>query len=184
MKVHESITGRLRDFIEAQQMFFVATAPAGPQGHVNLSPKGMLGTFRVLDEHRVAYLDYHGSGAETAAHLAENGRITLMFCAFAGAPNIVRLHGQGRVVPLTDPAWPDMLALFPSPPDVQGARSVIVVDVERVSDSCGYSVPLMSYEGDRDTLLRWNERKSPADFTKYRAAKNSESIDGLPAFDR
>ncbi|AGL18156.1 pyridoxamine 5'-phosphate oxidase family protein [Actinoplanes sp. N902-109] len=182
MKLHEAITERLREFIEAQPMFFVATAPSGPHGHVNVSPKGMRGTFRVLDEHRVAYLDYHGSGAETAAHLADNGRITLMFCAFAGSPNIVRLHGTGRVVPLTDPSWPAALALFPQPPDLGGARSVILVDVERVSDSCGYSVPLMSYEGDRDLLLRWSERKSPEELAAYRRTKNSESIDGLPAF--
>ncbi|WP_067500621.1 pyridoxamine 5'-phosphate oxidase family protein [Actinoplanes sp. TFC3] len=182
MKLHEAITGRLRLFIEAQPMFFVATAPAGPEGHVNLSPKGMHGTFRVLDEHRVAYLDYHGSGAETAAHLADNGRITVMFCAFTGPPNIVRLHGKGRMVALTDPGWPEALALFPDPPDVHGARSVVFIDVDRVSDSCGYSVPLMAYEGDRDTLVRWSERKSPQDLATYRRTKNSESIDGLPAF--
>lgn len=108
MKVHERIDGRLRDFIEAQPMFFVATAPTGPGGHVNVSPKGMTGTFVVLGEHRVAYLDYHGSGAETIAHLRENGRITLMFCAFQGPPNIVRLHGRGRAVPITDPEYAEL----------------------------------------------------------------------------
>ena len=182
MKLHEAIDGRLRAFIEAQAMFFVATAPSGAEGHVNLSPKGMGGTFVVLGEHRVAYLDYHGSGAETIAHLKENGRITLMFCAFQGPPNIVRLHGHGRAVPITDPEHAGLAALFPDAPDRHGVRSVIDVDVHRVSDSCGYSVPLMAYEGDRDLLLRWNDRKTDADLAEYRRVKNSVSIDGLPAF--
>jgi hypothetical protein len=182
MKVHERIDGRLRDFVEAQPMFFVATAPTGPDGHVNVSPKGMGGTFVVLGEHRVAYLDFHGSGAETIAHLRENGRITLMFCAFQGPPNIVRLHGRGRAVPVTEPEYRDLLRLFPDPPDAHGARSIIVVDVHRVSDSCGYSVPLMSYEGDRDLLIRAHERRSDEDLAEYRRVKNSVSIDGRPVF--
>lgn len=182
MKVHEGIGGRLRDFIEAQPMFFVATAPSGPGGHVNVSPKGMAGTFAVLGEHRVAYLDYHGSGAETIAHLDENGRITLMFCAFQGPPNIVRLHGQGRAVPVTSPAYAELLRLFPSPPDPHAVRSVIDVDVERVSDSCGYAVPLMRYEGDRDLLIRAHERRTDADLAQYRRVKNGASIDGRPIF--
>ncbi len=182
MKVHERIDGRLRAFIEAQPMFFVATAPSGPGGHVNVSPKGMRGTFVVLGEHRVAYLDFHGSGAETIAHLTENGRITLMFCAFQGPPNIVRLHGRGRAIPVTLPAYAEMLPLFPEPPDTHGARSIIDVEVERVSDSCGYSVPLMTYDGDRDLLLQWSERRSDEDFAEYRQAKNGASIDGLPIF--
>src|SRR4051812_6751954 len=182
MKVHERIDGRLREFLEEQAMFFVATAPTGPGGHVNLSPKGMAGTFVVLDEHRVAYLDYHGSGAETIAHLRENGRITLMFCAFQGPPNIVRLHGQGRAVPVTEPEYQDLFRLFPDPPDAHGARSIIVVDVHRVSDSCGYSVPLMSYDGDRDLLIRAHERRSDDDLAEYRRVKNGVSIDGRPVF--
>ncbi|GIF08926.1 pyridoxamine 5'-phosphate oxidase family protein [Actinoplanes siamensis] len=182
MKVHERIDGRLRTFIEAQPMFFVATAPAGPGGHVNVSPKGMGGTFAVLGEHRVAYLDYHGSGAETIAHLDENGRITLMFCAFQGAPNIVRLHGRGRAVPVTEPEFAGLLRLFPAPPDTHGVRSVIDVAVERVSDSCGYAVPLMSYEGDRDLLLRSHSRRTGADLAEYRRVKNAASIDGRPIF--
>src|SRR5689334_25176695 len=109
MKVHERIDGRLRAFIETQPVFFVATAPSGDGGHVNVSPKGMAGTFVVLGEHRVAYLDFHGSGAETIAHLAENGRITIMFCSFQGSPNIVRLHGVGRAVPVTDPEFAELL---------------------------------------------------------------------------
>jgi pyridoxamine 5'-phosphate oxidase-like protein len=179
MKVHERIDGRLRDFIEAQPMFFVATAPSGPEGHVNVSPKGMAGTFVVLGEHRVAYLDYHGSGAETIAHLRENGRITLMFCAFQGPPTIVRLHGHGRAVPVDEPEYAELVRSFPSPPDRHGARSI---EVERVSDSCGYSVPLMSYEGDRDLLIRAHERRSEQDLAQYRQVKNGHSIDGLPVF--
>ncbi|WP_305790148.1 pyridoxamine 5'-phosphate oxidase family protein [Symbioplanes lichenis] len=182
MKVHDAITGRLREFVERQPMFFVATAPSGPEGHVNVSPKGMAGTFAVLGEHEVAYLDFRGSGAETAAHLADNGRITIMFCAFEGPPNIVRLHGTGRVVPLTDPAFPALLAHFPDAPDTHGARAVVLIDVHRVSDSCGYSVPQMAFQGDRDTLLRWSERRSPSNLADYRRKKNTTSIDGLPAF--
>jgi hypothetical protein len=182
MKVHDRIDGRLREFIASQPMFFVATAPSGDQGHINVSPKGMVGTFAVLGEHRVAYLDFHGSGAETIAHLRENGRITLMFCAFQGPPNIVRLHGTGRAIPITDPGYAEMLPLFAAPPDTHGARSIIDVEVHRVSDSCGYAVPLMTYEGDRDLLLRWSERKDEEALAEYRRVKNAGSVDGLPIF--
>ncbi|MBB5790468.1 pyridoxamine 5'-phosphate oxidase family protein [Jiangella mangrovi] len=179
-KVHESIDGRLRAFIEAQQMFFVATAPSGPDGHVNVSPKGIGGSFAVLDEHTVAYLDYTASGAETIAHLRENGRITLMFCAFTGPPNIVRLHGSGRFVTLYDDEFEELAELFP---ERRGARAVIVVDVHRVSDSCGYGVPLMDYAGERDLLPPYMERKGADGQAEYRQRKNSVSVDGLPAFD-
>jgi hypothetical protein len=183
MKVHENIDRRLREFIVRQPMFFVATAPTGADGHVNVSPKGMTGTFAVLDELRVAYLDFHGSGAETTAHLRENGRITVMFCAFDDKPNIVRLYGTGRVVPPTDPAYAELLAYFPAAPDTHGVRAIVDVAVYRVSDSCGYAVPLMRYEGDRDLLVQWSSRRSDDDLTEYRKVKNSASIDGLPAFD-
>ena len=183
-KVYEHIDGRLREFIEAQHLFFVATAPSGDDGHVNLSPKGMAGSFAVLDERRVAYLDFHGSGAETLAHLRQNGRITIMFCAFQGPPNIVRLHGRGTFAPIGDPACDALLAHFDNPPDLHGLRSVITVDVTRVSDSCGYSVPLMSYEDDRDLLVRWASRKDDAGLADYRRTRNAASIDGLPALDR
>ncbi|MEU7869368.1 pyridoxamine 5'-phosphate oxidase family protein [Dactylosporangium sp. NPDC049140] len=182
MKVHERIDGRLQAFLAAQPMFFVATAPSGSGGHVNLSPKGMAGTFVVLGEHRVAYLDYHGSGAETIAHLEENGRITLMFCAFQGPPNIVRLHGRGRAVPVTSPEYAGLLRVFPEPPDTHAVRAVIDVTVERVSDSCGFAVPLMAYEGDRDLLIRAHERRTDADLAEYRRVKNAASIDGWPLF--
>src|SRR4051794_8891985 len=161
-------------------MFFVATAPSGSDGRVNVSPKGMRGTFAVLGEHRVAYLDWIGSGSETIAHLRDNGRITIMFCAFDGPPNIVRLHGRGRFVTIYDEGYDELSALFPSTP---GARAVIVVDVERVSDSCGYGVPLMSVEGERDLLPPYMERKGVEGQADYRRLKNRTSIDGLPAFD-
>lgn len=182
MKLHESIDDRLRAFILDQPVFFVATAPNGPHGHVNLSPKGMRGTFAVLDAHRVTYLDYFGSGAETIAHLRDDGRITLMFCSFTGPPNIVRLHGRGRVVRWGEPGFDEAAEPF-TPVDRHGSRAVIVVDVERVSDSCGYSVPLMDYVADRDLLIRSHSRRSDADLVGYGRTKNARSIDGLPALD-
>jgi hypothetical protein len=180
MKLHDAIDGRLREFIAGQPMFFVATAPA--DGHVNVSPKGMTGTFAVLGTHRVAYLDYHGSGAETIAHLRDNGRITLMFCAFQGPPNIVRLYGTGRAVEVTDPGFAELLPSFAAPPDIHGVRSIIDVEVHRISDSCGYAVPLMSYQGDRDLLIRSHARRDDAALAEYRRVKNAASIDGLPVF--
>nr|WP_246221544.1 pyridoxamine 5'-phosphate oxidase family protein [Phytoactinopolyspora mesophila] len=170
----------MREFIEAQKVFFVATAPSDPGGHVNVSPKGVGGSFAVLDEHTVAYLDYTTSGAETIAHLRENGRITVMFCAFDGPPNIVRLHGTGRFVTLDDDEFAGLTAHFT---DLRGARAVIVVDVRRVSDSCGFGVPLMDYTGERDLLPAYADRKGEDGQARYRAQRNRVSIDGLPAFD-
>ncbi|HKT01140.1 MAG TPA: pyridoxamine 5'-phosphate oxidase family protein [Rugosimonospora sp.] len=178
-QVYEAIDGRLREFILAQPVFFVGTAPSGVDGHVNISPKGLSGSLAVLDAHRVAYLDYGGSGAETIAHLAENGRIVLMFCAFAGPPKIVRLHGHGTVHHDGAPEFAALLREFPGPQP--GLRSVIEVAVARVSDSCGYAVPQMVYASDRDLLPRFWERKSPEEITEYRYRKNRTSIDGLPA---
>lgn len=179
-KVHERIDGRLRTFIEAQQVFFVATAPSGPAGHVNVSPKGLGGTFAVVDEHTVAYLDLTASGAETIAHLRDNGRITVMFCAFSGPPDIVRLHGVGRVVTIYDDEFADWSPWFT---EFSGARAVIVVDVHRISDSCGFGVPLMEYAGERDLLPEHVERKGVEGRAAYRRKKNARSLDGLPAFD-
>jgi len=175
-KIYETIDGRLREFIEAQPMFFVATAPAGAEGHINVSPKGGRGTFAVLDGNRFAYLDYLGSGVETLAHLKENGRIVIMFCAFEGAPNIVRLHGTGRAAPPDDP---DLLRAFDEP-RTHGLRSIIEVSVSRISDSCGYGVPFMEYVGDRDLMERWAERKTDDEIAAYVRKKNLTSIDGLP----
>lgn len=179
-KVHPSIDARLRSFIESQRVFFVATAPSGAEGHVNLSPKGIDGTLAVVDDHTVAYLDITASGAETIAHLRDNGRITLMFCAFEGPPNIVRLHGSGRVVTLYDDEFADWLPRFA---ETRGARAVVVVDVQRVSDSCGYGVPLYEYAGERHLLPEFMERKGDDGQVEYRRLKNRVSIDGLPAFD-
>jgi hypothetical protein len=176
-KLHDSVEGPLRDFITAQHVFFVATAPSGAGGHVNLSPKG-LDTFRVLGPRAVAYLDYPGSGVETIAHLRENGRITLMFCASEGPPKIVRLYGRGRAV---EPQHADFAALFAQFSErAELVRAVIVIDVERLADSCGYGVPLFAYEGEREQLFRWAEKKGDAGLVEYQRQKNARSIDGLP----
>lgn len=145
-KLHERIDGRLRTFIEEQPVFFTATAPLAGDGHVNLSPKGRAGTLVVIDEQTLAYLDFGGSGAETIAHVRENGRITLMWCAFSGPPNIVRIHGEGEAVFRDDPRWGELIALFGSA-DGPAARAVIVVRARRIADVCGYAVPFMEYQG-------------------------------------
>ena len=173
-RVLDAITDELAAFIAAQRVFFVATAPTDG-GHVNLSPKG-LDTFTVLDPSTVAYLDLTGSGIETVAHLRENGRITIMFCAFDGKPNIVRLYGRGEVIPTGER---EADALLPRFGEYPGARSVIRVRVDRVSTSCGYGVPLLEYAGERDELLKFAERRGPEGLVEYREDKNAVSIDGL-----
>lgn len=179
-KVHERLDGRVRAFVEAQPVFFVATAPSGDAGHVNVSPKGLAGTFTVVDERTVAYLDLTASGAETIAHVRQNGRITLMFCSFGTTPNVVRLHGRGRVVSRYDADFEEWAARFDPNP---AARAVIVVDVERISDSCGFALPLMSLDAERDLLTPNMERRGPDGIVAYRRLKNTTSIDGLPAYD-
>jgi hypothetical protein len=187
-KVYEGIDDRQRQWIAEQQVFFVASAPLDGDGHVNVSPKGPIGTLRVLDEHTVAYLDMVGSGAETVAHIRENGRIVVMLCAFQGPPRILRLHGRGEVVPAGDPRFAGLTeqAGFEIHPVEESRRAVIVVAVDRIADSCGYGVPLMSYEGERPHMEAWAEKKlrtgGPAAIEAYKAEKNSVSIDGLPAF--
>jgi hypothetical protein len=176
-KVADSIDDQVRAFIAAQRMFFVATAPTAPDGHVNASPKG-LDCFRVLGARTVAYVDYPGSGVETIAHLRDNGRIVVMFCAFDGSPKILRLHGRGRVCEPSDPDFAELFCHFSARVDC--VRSLIVIDVERVSDSCGYGVPLYDYVGERDTLVRWAEKKGKDGLSAYQAQKNAQSIDGLP----
>jgi hypothetical protein len=178
--VLESIDERMTSFLLAQPVFFVGTAPLSGAGWINVSPKGMAGTFAVLGPLQVAYLDYTGSGAETIAHLRENGRVVLMFCAFDGPPNIVRLHGRGRVVLLGDPEFDQLRPAFPKEREL-GQRSIDVVDVERVSDSCGYAVPLMDLREDRDLLDRHQERRDPDYFDDYWRTRNATSIDGLAA---
>ncbi len=175
-ELYEEITERLRAFIEVQQMFFVASAPLGSEGHVNVSPKG-LDSLRILSPHRVAYLDLTGSGNETSAHLQENGRITLMFCAFSGPPRILRLFGHGRVILPESEDWSGLRALFG---DYPGVRQIITVDVERVQTSCGYGVPLFDYAGQRDTMIRWANAKGADGLETYRQENNARSIDGLP----
>src|SRR5207247_8716609 len=161
----------LCEFILAQPVFFVGTAPGRPDGHLNISPKGLAGSFVVLDPLRVAYLDYGGSGAETIAHLRDDGRIVIMFCAFEGPPNIVRLRGRGRVHLEHEPRFAQLYCLFPDPKP--GPRTVIEVEVDRVSNSCGYAVPLMRYQGDRDLLPRFWIRKSRRQIRNYRAERNA-----------
>lgn len=182
-KTYEQIDGRLRAFIEAQPVFFTATAPLDGDGTVNLSPKGLRGSFAVLDEHTVAYLDFAGSTAETVAHLRENGRITLMWCAFQGPPNIVRVHGKGEPVFRDDERWEGLLAHFPDIDVTQhGLRAVIVVTAELVRDSCGYGVPFMSYDEDRDLHGRRFAREDDESLSAYFAKKEhiATSMDGLP----
>lgn len=162
-------------FIRSQAMFFVASAPLDAAGHVNISPKG-LDTFRVLDSTRVAYLDLTGSGVETIAHIKENGRVTIMFCAFDGPPKILRLHGRGRVIEAEDKEFGELRPAFP---DFDGVRSVIVVELTRVSDSCGFGVPLFKYAGERSQLEAWVKQKGPEGLKTYRENKNRSSIDGL-----
>jgi hypothetical protein len=177
-KTHEALTGRLRGFVERQQLYFVATAPGGTGGHVNVSPKGHKDTFAVLDEHTIAYLDLTGSGAEGIAHIRDNGRVTVMFCAFEGPPDIVRLQGTGRVVTPEDTGWAELFARFGSHP---GARAIIVVDLDRISSSCGFAVPFFDYVGERSLLDDHFGRKSPEQIHDYHQAKNAYSVDGLPA---
>ena len=177
-KIFDSIDERLEAWIARQRMFFVGTAPSDG-GHVNVSPKGPIETLRVLDGRTVAYLDLVGSGAETIAHLRENGRIVIMLCAFEGGPRIVRLHGRGEVVDANAVEFPDATALL------EQHRTVIRVGVERIADSCGYGVPLMDYVSERPQSRAWAQSKlakqGPDALEDYKAEKNALSIDGLPA---
>lgn len=171
------LTAAQQDFIAAQKMFFVATAPRADDGLINLSPKGLEGTLAVLDASTLAYLDLTGSGVETIAHLKENGRICVMFCAFEGRPNILRVQGRGDVVLPDDPAFEKLSESFPALP---GVRSLIRIHAERVADSCGFGVPLMDHAGERDDLTRWAAKKGPDGVADYRRKKNVKSLDGLP----
>lgn len=176
-KTYDGITPELREWIAAQHMFFVATAPLAAAGHVNCSPKGG-DAFRVLGPREVAYADLTGSGAETVAHLRENGRIVVMFCAFTGGPKIVRLHGRGEVLEPGDAGFERLRSHFP---DMQGLRAIIRIEVTRVSDSCGYAVPRYDFVEPRDVLDKWAAAKGDEGLVEYRRQKNRESIDGLPA---
>src|SRR6202045_2283696 len=174
-KFFEEVTPEIKTFIENQKIFFVATAPR--EGHINLSPKGM-DTFRVLDAHTAIYLDLTGSGNETAAHLLENGRITIMFCSFDQAAAIMRLYGRGRVIHPRDNEWDNYLAKFPPVP---GVRQIMEICIERAMTSCGYGVPRLEEENleERDTLRKYWE-KTGANVEDYQREHNLRSIDGLP----
>jgi hypothetical protein len=180
-KVYEKIEPRLRAFIEEQHVFFVASAPLADDGHVNLSPKGRDGTLAVLDEWTLAYLDFGGSHAETVAHLRENGRITLMWCAFTGPPKVLRVHGRGEPIFRDDPRWPELIGHFAGA-DGPGARAIVLVHAVLISDSCGFAVPYMDYREERTQHKEHFGRKSDAEFAAYCAKKphNGTSIDGLP----
>jgi len=188
-RTYDEVDERWRGWIARQPLFFVASAPLAADGHVNVSPKGPIGTLRILDAHTVAYLDVVGSGAETIAHLRENGRIVIMFCAFEGPPRILRLHGRGDPVMPGDPRYDELRerCRFEEPGGEEARRAVIVVHVARISDSCGYGVPLMSFEGERPHYAAWAEKKlragGPQALTRYQEEHNSASLDGLRAVD-
>jgi predicted pyridoxine 5'-phosphate oxidase superfamily flavin-nucleotide-binding protein len=175
-KIYPTLDQAVTQFIQAQPVFFVATAPLDARGHINVSPKG-LDTLRILGPKTLAYLDLTGSGVETVAHAKENSRITLMFCAFAGPPKILRLYGRARVLEHEDAEYPALLARFP---DFESTRAIIVVELIRIADSCGYGVPLLKYEEDRKQLGAWARNRGPEKLKTYRKEKNSHSIDGLP----
>lgn len=176
-KQFDQIDDRLKRFIEAQPIFFVASATAGSR--VNLSPKG-LDCLRVLGPNRVIYLDLTGSGSETAAHLAADGRLTLMFCAFAGAPMILRLYGRGRSIFRDDPEYASLLAAHYGGNEPRGARQCVMQEVDLVQTSCGFAVPFMDFVGHRPVLGQWAEAKTDDELVAYRRQKNRVSIDGLP----
>ena len=178
-KEHPAISPELGEWIGRQRLFFVATSPLDANGHINVSPKGG-DCFRVLGPLEAVYHDYTGSGAETIAHLRENGRIVLMFCAFEGPPKIVRLHGTGTVVTSGNERFVELEKLFPNNP---GTRAFIHVRINRVSDSCGFSVPRFEYQSDRDNLERWAMNQGPEKLDQYRHSKNQKSIDGLPGYE-
>ena len=189
-KVYTGLDERLRQFISAQPVFFVATAPSGPTGHVNVSPKGYRDTFAILGPRTVAYLDLTGSGAETIAHLRQNSRITIMFCSFTHPPKILRLQGTGQVVLPADPDWATLSGHFPdtmgrdSESTATARRAIILATLDRIADSCGHGVPLMTLTGERPLLTQWSTSKTPAQIDTYRAERNTVSIDGLPALDQ
>lgn len=186
-RVYEELDDRWRRWIARQHLFFVATAPLSGEGHVNVSPKGPISSFGVRGPLEVAYLDVQGSGSETAAHLRENGRILVMFCAFEGPPRILRVHGRGELVPAGDPRFDELAEGLDAPGVPASRRAVVRVDVTRVSDSCGYGVPLMAFAGVREHYDKSAEKRlrtlGEDGLAALPASRNRTSIDGLPAFD-
>jgi hypothetical protein len=186
--VFPELDDRLRAWIDRQPMFFVATAPSGDDGHVNLSPKGGRGTLAVLGARELAYVDLFGSGIETVAHLKQNGRIVVMFCAFEGPPKILRVHGRGESVAMADPRFAGLLSRFTLPEEAAASvRGIIRIDITRVADSCGFVVPRMSFQEDRRQLYQvadsWIRRDGPDAIRDYCDVNNQHSIDGLPGLD-
>ena len=185
--IFERIEPKHVDWIRRQAMFFVATAPLAADGHVNVSPKGPIGSLSVLDDHTVAYLDVNGSGVETIGHLRENGRITIMFCAFDGPPRILRLHGRGEAILAGDPRFDELLerGSFEDLSIPEARRAVILVDVVRIADSCGYGVPLMSFEGMREHHALSSSKKVRVQgedgYREAQLERGATTIDGLPA---
>jgi hypothetical protein len=183
---YDEIDERMTKWVGDQPLFFVGTAPLAADGHVNVSPKGPIGSLRVIGPKAVAYLDVIGSGAETIAHLRENARIVVMLCAFGGPPKIVRFHGTGTVLMPGDDEYDEILAQakFDEPAVPESRRAIVKVAVSRIADSCGYGVPLMEYEGERDHAKLWAEKKLRVGGVEaledYVAEKNAQSIDGLP----
>ncbi|MSO19572.1 MAG: pyridoxamine 5'-phosphate oxidase family protein [Acidobacteria bacterium] len=175
-KTHAEMSDDLKQFIEAQKLFFVATAPTGTEGHINVSPKGH-DSLRILGPKSLAYLDLYGSGIETVAHLRQNGRITIMLCAFDGPPRIVRLYGKGVSTDQAHSEFPRLRALFPAYP---GTRSIIRVELDRIADSCGFAVPLFRFEAHRHQLLTAAEKRGADGVAEYCRQHNAVSIDGLP----
>ena len=186
---YDEIDDRMATWIAAQPLFFVGSAPLDPDGHVNVSPKGPIGSLRVLGPTTVAYLDIVGSGAETVAHVRENGRVVVMLCAFEGPPRILRLHGRGDVLLPGEPAYDALLAeaAFEDAAVPESRRAIVRVEISRIADACGYGVPLMSHEGQREHAPLWAQKKlrvgGVAEIEAYKAQKNAVSIDGLPAID-
>ena len=188
-KVFPEFDDHLRDWIKRQPLFFTATAPLAADGHVNVSPKGPIGTLQVIGPRTVAYLDTIGSGSETIAHVRENGRIVIMLCAFQGPPRIVRIHGRAEVIPSRSERFDELLERhdFEQPQHTEALRAIVMVEATRISDSCGYGVPLMSFEGLREHADLWAAKKlrtgGPDALRDYQREKNAVSLDGLPAVD-
>jgi len=186
-KLFERLDEHQRAWIDRQAMFFVGTAPLAEDGHVNVSPKGPIGTLKVLDDHTVAYLDVVGSGAETIAHIRENGRVVVMLCAFEGPPRILRLHGRGELLLAGTPEFDAMMEHFEAFPVPESHRAIVVVHVNRIADSCGYGVPLLDYVGERPHQEKSSSKRvrvgGPEAYVDYQREHNAQSIDGLPAVD-
>lgn len=178
-RVYDEIGEPLRRFIAGQPMFFVATAPLSPDGRVNLSPKGM-DSLRVVDPNTIAYVDLVGSGAETIAHLRDNGRITIMWCSFGQVSRILRAYGTGVQVKPGQSGFDELAPLFP---EYRALRSIIRVAVQRMTDSCGFGVPEMDLVGQRSRLTEWGDSRSDQELEEYKRTKNALSIDGLPSWE-